>query len=94
MLLIPRLGRRPQAEQQAIANDIAHALASLGSAVVFAELNLALNVLWVSMEPRPGIVLTVTAAVQSRVPEALLVAHDAELVARKQRSWWRRWRRR
>lgn len=41
--------------------------------VVFADLNLRLNVLWVSVRPVPGICLELPAAIKYRVPEAMLV---------------------
>ena len=46
--------------------------------VVFADLNLKLNLLWVSLRPRPGAISELVAAIRLRVPEALLVAHYAE----------------
>ena len=46
-------------------------------AVVFADLNLRINVLWVTVRPVPGICLELPAALKVRVPEAMLVAHKA-----------------
>jgi hypothetical protein len=43
--------------------------------VVFADVNLPINVLWVSLRHRPGVVLEVVAAIQAKVPGALLIAH-------------------
>jgi hypothetical protein len=93
MLLIPKLGSRPVEEQRAVTDRIQGALQTLGDKVVFADLNLALNVLWVSMKAEAGAVIDVTAAVQAQVPEALLVANQVEMVAARRRPWWRRWRR-
>jgi hypothetical protein len=50
-------------------------LARYGDAVVFADVNLRLNTLWVTVRPIPGICLELPAALKHRVPEALLVAH-------------------
>ena len=93
MLLIPRLRSRPAAEQRVVTDRIQRALATLGDKVVFADLNLALNVLWVSMKAESGIVVDVTSAVQAQVPEALLVANQVEIMAARRTPWWRRWRR-
>ncbi|MEW5790175.1 MAG: hypothetical protein ACOY4L_10060 [Pseudomonadota bacterium] len=46
--------------------------------VVFANFNLRLNLLWVSVRNKPGITLEVAAAIKVRVPEALLVAPKLE----------------
>ena len=43
--------------------------------VVFAEFNLKLNLLWVSIRPVQGIRYEITGAIQERVPEARLVSH-------------------
>jgi hypothetical protein len=74
MMLIPKLGRRSQlhirqtlAHLQAVINDYQQA-------IVFVDLNLKLNVLWVSVKPIPGICLELPTAIKARVPEAVLVA--------------------
>lgn len=46
------------------------------SEVVFADLNVPINVLWVSLEPKFGLIGTIVGEIQIRVPEALLVASD------------------
>jgi hypothetical protein len=44
--------------------------------VVFADLNVPLNILWVSMLPEFGLITRISADLQSRVPEAKLIASD------------------
>ncbi len=41
--------------------------------VVFADLNMRLNLLWVSVRPRPGVILEIAGALKDLMPEALLV---------------------
>ncbi len=41
---------------------------------MFAEINLPLNLLWVSVKPVPGIILELATTIKLAVPEALLVA--------------------
>lgn len=77
MMLIPRLRNRSSAEIEAISREIQSVL-SLHQDVVFADLNLKLNLLWVSLRPRPGAISELTAAIRIRVPEAVLVGHHAE----------------
>jgi hypothetical protein len=77
MMLIPRLRTRPPIEIERASRDI-QAVLALHQDVVFADLNLKLNLLWVSLRPRQGAISELAAAIRLRVPEALLVAHYAE----------------
>jgi hypothetical protein len=77
MMLIPRLRSRPPDEIERASRDI-QAVLALHQDVVFADLNLKLNVLWVSLRPRPGAISELAAAIRLRVPEAVLVAHHAD----------------
>jgi hypothetical protein len=43
--------------------------------VVFAELNLKLSLLWVSVKPIPGIRFQITEALRAAIPEARIVSH-------------------
>lgn len=74
MMLIPKLRKQPQSHIQHVLNQIQEVLEFYQNAVVFADLNLKLNVLWVSVKPVPGICLELPAAILDRVPEARLVA--------------------
>ncbi|MDP2265484.1 MAG: hypothetical protein Q8J70_02935 [Thiobacillus sp.] len=77
MMLIPRLRNRTPAEIEQASRDIQSVL-ELHQDVVFADLNLKLNLLWVSLRPRPGAISELVAAIRLRVPEAVLVAHYAD----------------
>jgi len=77
MMLIPRLRRRPLIEIERASRDI-QAVLALHQDVVFADLNLRLNLLWVTRRPRPGAIRELVAAIRLRVPEAVLVGHYAE----------------
>ena len=78
MMLIPGLKRRPEAEIRVRLHAMYMVLKRYGDAVVFVELNLRLNTLWVSVEARPGLCLDIPLAIQAVVPEALLVGQRAE----------------
>lgn len=73
MMLIPKLGCRPQHHIKQTLNQLQAVINNYQQAVVFVDLNLKLNVLWVSVKPIPGICLELPAAIKSRVPEALLI---------------------
>ena len=75
MMLIPKLKSRPYPYIQAAAAYI-KAVLSRHDEVVFADVNLELNVLWVSHRYRPGLMWEIVSAVRLRLPEAVLVAHQ------------------
>lgn len=77
MMLLPRLNQQPAACVEATLGNIQAVLACYQE-VVFADVNLPINVLWVSLKYRPGIVLEIAGIIRQRVPEALLVAHKFE----------------
>lgn len=76
MMFAPRLNRRPQHEQECVALLLRQILDSYGSRIVYAELNLKINVLWVSLENRPGLMSELVAHLRRSLPEFHLVAHN------------------
>ncbi len=79
MMILPGLSERPRARIVETLAAIELTLHRYGEAVVFADFNLKLNLLWVSVKPIPGICLELPAAIQTLVPEALLVADRVSL---------------
>ena len=77
MMIVPGLNRRPKAEISDVLRRIEHVLGLYGRSVVFADLNLRLNTLWVSVRPVPGICLELPAVIHHYVAEAVLVHHPA-----------------
>jgi hypothetical protein len=75
MMLIPGLRTKHRAEIISITERIQRVLDCYRHAVVFADLNLRLNVLWVTVQPIPMICLDLACAIHMAVPEARLVAH-------------------
>lgn len=73
MMLVPGLRSKPQPYINTTLGNIQLALTHYQD-VVFVNFNLKINVLWVSANARPGIILELVAAIQRLVPEALLVA--------------------
>jgi len=76
MMIIPGLRDQPAPRRQRTVDLIQQALAGYAPFVVFADLNLKINVLWVTVRPRPGICAELPAAIFLRVPEARLVAYQ------------------
>ncbi len=78
MMLIPKLSKQPESIQKQKIAALELVFHHYGKAIVFADLNLKLNVLWVTVRPIPGICLELPAAIKHYVPEALLVAQQRE----------------
>ncbi len=78
MMIIPKLRNKPQQLLQETIAEIQSVLEYYHRAVVFADLNLKLNLLWVSVRPIPGICLELPTAIKLRVPEAVLVGQQVE----------------
>jgi len=75
MMIFPGLKEKPQHLVERTVTAIESALANHEHAVVFAELNLHLSLLWVSIRPIPGVRFEIANAIQILVPEARLVSH-------------------
>lgn len=76
MMIIPRLRQHPEHSLEDRIARIQSVLTRYGEHVVFADLNLHLNVLWVSVMPSPGICLEIAAMIKGQVPEAILVGQN------------------
>jgi len=74
MMLIPRLSSKPPHIIGFIVKEIRKVLEYYQQYIVFVDLNIQLNLLWVSIKSVPGICLEVAAALHALVPEAKLVA--------------------
>ncbi|MEA3291872.1 MAG: hypothetical protein U9Q71_06180 [Pseudomonadota bacterium] len=75
MMLIPRLRERPRAELMDVFAGIQAVLGGHPE-VLFADLNLKLNLLWVSLTPRLGLIEQLAVELRARVPEAKLITGD------------------
>lgn len=75
MMLIPGLSRKTPQQIKNRLSAIQRVLSNYGKAVVFVDLNLRLNVLWVTVRPIPGICIELPAVIKQYVPEAVLVTH-------------------
>ena len=78
MMIIPKLGKKPPQHIKTTLGRIDNVLQRYRHVVLFADFNMKLNTLWITVKPVPGICLELAAAVKVCVPEALLVAHKQE----------------
>ncbi len=75
MMMAPGLKGRSGRELVVVARVIRGVLARFGDDVAFADFNVNLRVLWVSLPCRPGLMFRVVGALRAHVPELKLVAH-------------------
>jgi hypothetical protein len=75
MIIIPNLRKRSEQRIQQTMQDIHRVLAGFDDSVVFAELNLRLNLLWISIRPITGIRDDIAHALRAVIPDARLVSH-------------------
>lgn len=75
MVLIPKLGKRAPEHVSFVYGHISSVLDRYDE-VVFANMDLALNLLWVSHKHRHGLAVEIVCAIRQNVPEAVLVAHN------------------
>lgn len=75
MIIIPNLRKRSEQRIQQTMQDIHRVLAGFDDSVVFAELNLRLNLLWISIRPITGIRDDIAQALRAVIPDARLVSH-------------------
>ncbi len=98
MMLIPGLGTRPERARSLVAERVREVCEAYRGQVAFADINYAINVLWVSVEAEPGLAGRVAQSIRGRVPEARLIggqlgAVPSALVAGRRSGLWARVRR-
>ena len=74
MMLIPGLKSRTATEISKTLDVLSAVLARYQHVVVFADMNMRLNVLWISFRPTPGVFTELPVAIKEAVPEAVLIA--------------------
>ncbi|MDH5391864.1 MAG: hypothetical protein OEY11_01635 [Gammaproteobacteria bacterium] len=74
MMIIPKLKHQSDEYIQNTLNQIEKVLNYYKETIIFVDLNMKMNLLWVTIKPVPGLILEISAAIKTQVPEALLVA--------------------
>jgi hypothetical protein len=74
LLLLPELRAAGPFARERVAAQLRAVFAEFDRQVVFADLNLAMNTLWVTVQGRPGLCLEVATAIRERLPRARLVS--------------------
>jgi len=91
MMLIPKLKEQPQILQDQKLEKIDEILNRYQYLVVYADVNLKLNLLWISMRPLQGGMSQLVEEIQTHLPEALVVGHrfNPDPENRLKRTWKR-----
>lgn len=79
MMLAPGLNKRGAGEIEAVMVVVKSVLSQFEQQVVFANFNLKLNLLWVSLRHKPGTMSQIASLLHARVPMLKLVGHHTEL---------------
>jgi hypothetical protein len=75
MVIFPGLRKRPHLQIQQTTQQIQLVLSRYEQSVVFAELNLRINLLWVSTRRIDGLRFEIAESLRERIPFAKLVSH-------------------
>jgi hypothetical protein len=81
MMLAPGLNKRPALEQHQVMVLVRGVLERFGDDIVFADFNIDINVLWVSLRCQPGLLSRVVCLLRAKVPMLRLVSHSPDLKA-------------
>lgn len=73
LMIIPKLKTRPKHYIQNTLSEIEIALKYYKHLILFANVNLKLNTLWVSFKSQPGLFTEITTSLKLHVPEAVVV---------------------
>ncbi|WP_299876117.1 hypothetical protein [uncultured Cocleimonas sp.] len=74
MIMIPKLKIAPPEHQKLTLDKLNAVLHRYQEVVVFADLNLKMNLLWISVRPVKGVMLDIITAIIESVPEAKLIS--------------------
>lgn len=74
MMIIPGLKKQTSEKRKRTLNALASVLEYYQEVVVFADLNMKMNLLWISIKPVKGMMIEISSAIISSVPEAKLVS--------------------
>ena len=74
MMVIPKLKTASSEHRKRTLDSLNAVLHRYQDKVVFADLNLKMNLLWVSVKPVKGIIVEISTAIIESVPEAKLIS--------------------
>ncbi|MCG8486233.1 MAG: hypothetical protein MI756_02065 [Chromatiales bacterium] len=92
MMLIPGLKHYSEVQLNHMQSMLEEVLSVFGEKIVFTDINLKLNVIWVTVLPEPGLCREVALAIRERIPEAVMVGNQLKSTTTElQLGGWRSW---
>ena len=80
IMIIPKLNKQGQFYIGKTIDKLGQVLKYYENTIVFADLNMKKNVLWVSIRPVQGMCLEIPAAIKLVIPEAKLIGENPEIM--------------
>ena len=80
MMIIKGLKKATPEHRKHTINRLTQVLAKYSDVIVFADLNMKMSLLWVSVRPKKGMLLEIPAAIIASIPEAKLVSDRPPVV--------------
>ena len=80
MMIIKGLKKATPEHRKKTINRLTQVLAKYSDAVVFADLNMKMSLLWVSVKPIKGMLIEIPTAIIASIPEAKLVSDRPPVV--------------
>ena len=74
MMIITGLKKATPDHRRKTINNLTQVLAQYSDAIVFADLNMKMSLLWVSVKPIKGMLAEIPSAIIASIPEAKLVS--------------------
>ena len=74
MMMIKGLKKATPEHRKKTINALTRVMAEYADTIVFADLNMKMNLLWVSIKPHKGMLIEIPAAIIRSVPEAKLIS--------------------
>lgn len=78
MMLIPGLRHFDKVLRVEIINKISEILKQYDCDIILADLNLKMNVLWVTVNPKPGLCVEIAALLHHYIPQAKLISQHRQ----------------
>lgn len=75
MMIFPKTDFKHKPQFDLVVDQIQQVLYTYDQVIVFADLNVKLKLLWVSIHAIPGMCLEISTAINYRIPDSRLVSH-------------------
>ncbi|VAW93301.1 hypothetical protein MNBD_GAMMA21-948 [hydrothermal vent metagenome] len=78
MIIVRRLNKLEPIKQKSVLDNIYSILSQYSEVILLADLNLKINLLWISHLPRPNLSFEITSSIIDAYPLARLISHRSD----------------